>query len=335
MNRRALVQFFIYIILAAHCSSAHAALKIRAGAKRLTCSARLHTAATRLHLTPVSQNAKAFQPVPELSDRYTPHYQAQKEHYYKTLQTKPWALVAREHIDRFAQRDAQIKQAFKEYAQDPHYDEEYQRLLFQATIMQRNMTLLKISAERVQGQTIAPVITDGIRQVLRDTQCDTTPIAIVPNPYVASMGTDHSTIYVGKQLLHAPAILALRGFDLARIKAMALHEVQHLLHDDAFDRAFYCNLFPVAFELHQKLNTLQEERADVLSGLSSPECARALAGYHTACASPLDKLRLLVRNDARAFRGKENFFGEPHPLARAERLESLAEEMEKSPTSNL
>lgn len=39
--------------------------------------------------------------------------------------------------------------------------------------------------------------------------------------------------------------------------------------------------------------------------------------------------RLAARN-AHSFQGQENFFGEAHPLARAAKLETLAQDMQKA-----
>lgn len=324
--------FILLFIISLLSARSNASLKqVAARAIKLPAYARLYT--TARHASTLAKHSSSVTPSSALiaadqEPRYIPHYDEDKKRYYQTILQKPWAAVARHYIEKFEKTDGHIRKEFKDLATKniPDFDEHEQRFLCQEQVWARNIMLKDIAGQSFGTIKMAQIIIAGIRQTLRDVQLNV-PIQIVPNPVIDTMGTDHSTIYVGKQLLKNPAHLWIKGFNEKIIQAIALHEVQHLFHDDALDRTFYGHIFPAAATLRMRLHTLQEERADIMAGLSSPACAQALARYHRICASLLDKIRLHLRKDASAFKGQTNFWGEPHPIARAHKFEILAQQM--------
>lgn len=97
------------------------------------------------------------------------------------------------------------------------------------------------------------------------------------------------------------------GNEIKAFKAQVLHEIMHLLHNDALAREAIQEITPATTECQEKVAEIErfrEKRADILAGLSDPELAHALCNvcYEVSKAQEKDikqarQLADLLRRD--------------------------------------
>jgi hypothetical protein len=251
---------------------------------------------------------------------YRPAFEKQRKEYYERLLRKPWAPVARQRIALLESQNEQFER--KIFGTSTTDRERYSAL---TTCMHESADIL---AENHTPQTMSNTVKDQCTQLLKEHCFKPGSIMLVAHKTYDAMASSQPIIYVGKKFLQSPAYMKLWHMHNPHcIKAVALHELQHLRHDDIVNLRLARSKVPLVNDY----KCFMEQRADILAGLYDPAYAKALASHYHSLESastkayyafkrfrPSDYARIAPRD------------GEPNLLARAAYLMRLHDQMKAS-----
>ena len=250
---------------------------------------------------------------------YTPHFEKQRQEYYAKVLNKPWGAIARQRIASLDRQNVQWQEKMLGGA-SPSMSQEKQLI---RTACQKES--VDLCAENDSPQSISTTVKNQCDESLAEHGIPSRSIALVAYAKCDTMACSQSTIYIGKKFLRSPMPMKLwHMLNPYQIKAVALHELQHLMHDDIVNLC----LAQSKVGLTNNYKCFLEQRADIMVGLYDPSYAQALAAHYLSLERVYTRMRYALKGyksyDYERFMPRD---GDPHPLARATYLMQLRDQI--------
>jgi len=258
---------------------------------------------------------------------YVPHFEKQRQEYYAKVMSKPWSKIAHQYIAALEQQKDQFDKTIfgisLSISQEAKQSLEAEKHQVRDTCERISKVWLK--EHRKQSTPLPPVVSRQVYESFVAHGISPDAIAVVGKGSFDTMAYAQSTLYIGKKFLKPSLYMQLWNIkNPHQIKAVTLHEIQHMMHDDIVN----LELAQRTVALTNDYKCFLEQRADIMAGLYDPLYAKALAYHYLSLQGLPSRLIYRLKNyQHKDYAKLTPRDGEPHLLARASYLMQLHDQM--------